>query len=122
MSLEFYRVAHILGLLMVFSGLAGLWGVHVQASGPPKKSVRVGLALLHGIGMLLLLVSGFGQLARLGLTDGLPSWVIRKLAIWFLLGVSMVMAKRKAHLGLWIVLVWILFGSLAAFLGIFKPV
>ncbi|HMN67173.1 MAG TPA: hypothetical protein PKC28_01410 [Bdellovibrionales bacterium] len=120
MSLEFYRWIHILGLLMLFCGLCALWGVKLQGH-PTKRRTDVILAIIHGVGVLLLLVSGFGMLARLGLVPGLPNCTIAKLGIWFLLGVSMYPAERKAGLGFPLVGGWIALGTLAAYLGIFKP-
>lgn len=119
MSLEFYKLLHIFGLLFVFGGLVALWGA--KASGtPPTKRFYSRLAMIHGLGLLFMLVSGFGMLARLGLLSSLPGWAYAKLLIWLLLGGAMALVKRKASaipqlLGL-IGLV-----TLAAYFALFKP-
>lgn len=119
MSHELYRVLHILGLLMLFGGLTGLWGVYVSGA-PPRKSLRLGLAVTHGVGMTLLLLSGFAMAGQLGLMSDLPAWVWIKLGIWLVLGGSMILAKRKADLGISLVVFWIVLGTSAAFLAIYK--
>ncbi|NJL25489.1 MAG: hypothetical protein HC902_10165 [Calothrix sp. SM1_5_4] len=117
---EFYKILHILGLLMIFSGLAGLWGLHVMKQ-PVAKIHRIGLALIHGLGMMIILVSGFGMLAKLGLFADLPTWFYLKMVVWLALGGSMVLAKRKAGLGVPLLMAWVALGTLAAYLAIYKP-
>lgn len=121
MSIEFYKLLHVLGILMLFSGLVGLWGTYASGSAP-NKFLRVALSITHGIGMLLLMISGFGLAAKLGLTSGLPLWLYLKMAIWLALGGSMVLAKRKALWGPRLIGLWVTLGGLAAYLALFKPV
>ncbi len=118
MSLEFYKILHIIGFISIFASLAGLWGVSLKGT---DGGTRRALALIHGVGMTLVLISGFGMLARLGMTSGLPGWIYAKLTIWLVLGGSMVLAKRKAHIGPMLVVGWILIGGMAAYLAILKP-
>ena len=120
MSHEFYRVLHILGILMLFGGLTSLWGVYVSGQ-VPKQGLRVGLAVIHGVGMTFLLLSGFAMAGQLGLMSAIPGWMWIKLGLWLALGGSMVLAKRKAHLGVSLVGLWIALGTVAAFLAIYKP-
>src|SRR5258708_2098765 len=109
MSVEFYRVVHVSGILLLFSGLAGLWGTYASGSAP-KKSLRIALSSIHGIGMVVLLVSGFGLAAKLGLVGSLPVWLYLKMSVWLLLGGSMVMAKRKADWGASLIILWVALG------------
>ncbi|MGE0528456.1 MAG: hypothetical protein AB7G93_19795 [Bdellovibrionales bacterium] len=120
MSYEFYKVTHIVGILMLFCGLAALWGV-TRLGGTITRHIRVSLGLLHGIGMVVVLVSGFGLLARLGVFGSIPTWAWVKMGIWLLLGGSMVLAKRKSHWGISLILLWLTFGGFAAYLAINKP-
>src|SRR5665213_1069671 len=120
MPVEFYKVLHICGIIMLFSGLAALWGVY-STSAPARQQTRTVLAIIHCFGMLLILVSGFGMAAKLGFMAALPLWIYLKLAIWLLLGASMVLAKRKAHWGPGLICLWILLGTAAAYLAIYKP-
>jgi hypothetical protein len=61
------------------------------------------------------------MMARLGLTDGLPGWIIAKLAIWTVVSGAVAMIYRAEQLqrALWWGLLALL--SLAAYLGIIKP-
>jgi hypothetical protein len=121
MSLEFYKILHVCGILMLFSGLTGLWGVYSTGS-TPRPATRMGLATVHGFGMMLILISGFGMAAKLGIMAALPLWIYLKMAIWLVLGGSMVLAKRKAQWGIGLLAFWILLGTAAAYLALFKPV
>lgn len=116
MSSELYRVLHILGVFMVLAGLAGLWGMY--ASGEPTKSHRRAMALTHGLGLLLVVVTGFGRLAQLGYREHLPGWAIAKGLIWLVLGGTLMLARRRAS---WALPFWLLLGAVAAYLALFKP-
>ncbi len=118
MTNELFKLIHIAGILMLFSGLCALWGVYAGGH-TPNKSTRITLAVIHGIGMALLLVSGLMQLSALG--AGFPLWAILKGSLWLVLGVSMVLAKRRASWGPLLIWFWIACGVAAAFCGIYKP-
>lgn len=120
MSLSFYKVIHILGLLLVFNGLAAIWGVNV-VGGTPSKRRRIGLSLMHGLGLAALLISGFGMLAKLGYLSDIPTWAIIKSLIWLAMGASLALAKRKAQWGLPLISFFVLAGTYAAYLCIYKP-
>jgi hypothetical protein len=85
MSYEFYKLIHFLGLFLTISALAG--ATHHVATGGTKQtnSFRKTVAITHGIGLVLVLASGFGTLAKLGI-HGFPLWVILKLCLWLVLG------------------------------------
>lgn len=51
------------------------------------------LAITHGVGLLLLLVSGFGALAKLQI-HSIPLWVAAKIGLWLLLGAYMALVPR----------------------------
>lgn len=121
MSSEFYKLFHIVGFLMALSGLVGLWGIY-SCGTAPSKNRRVGLALIHGVGMALLVVTGFGRASQLGIASHLPLWIYLKIVIWLALGASMTLAKRKANWGVGLVLGWIALGGLAAFIALYKPI
>ncbi|RBP42386.1 hypothetical protein DES53_10692 [Roseimicrobium gellanilyticum] len=110
MSPAFYHIAHLVGLILLFVGFGAL------ASGNRKGM------MYHGIGLLILLIAGFGMIAKI--KQGMPSmsytepWLIAKYAIFLILGLVLpVLAKRKmlpANAVLWIA---ILLGGCAAYLG-----
>lgn len=120
MSYEAYKIVHLVALVLLFSGLVGLLTIQMSAgalAGPAKKLVFIS----HGIGWLLLLISGFGLAARLGLGSGLPSWVYGKLVIWLILGGAIIVIKRRGQLGLPLYIAILIFLCLAALLAVTKP-
>ena len=117
MSLAFYKVIHILGLLLVFTGLGG---ITLQAylgggNGEGRRLTRIA----HGVGLLLMLVAGFGALARLGM--GFPGWVWLKIVIWIVIAGITVVIRRQPQLAgfLWFALP--VLGAFAGYLALYKP-
>lgn len=120
MPYEFYKVLHMLGLMLLFFGFGGLL-MAAYSRAELKKSARIMGFITHGFGLLLLLISGFGMSAKLGLMAGLPQWVQAKVGIWLLLGLSISLVKRKGTIGWPIaILLWGL-GTSAAIIAINKP-
>lgn len=120
MSLIFYKVLHIAGFIGVFMALGGAI-FHTISGGTRESGWRKGAAWLHGIGMLFVLVAGFGMLARLGIHWPWPGWIWAKVVIWFFLGAALTLAYKKPGLAkvLWYGLP--LVGVLAAYLALYKP-
>lgn len=121
MSLLFYKVLHLLGLFLLFGSLGGVALVAVQGGTKASLQGRRLVYATHGIGLLLVLVSGFGMLARLGITSGLPGWVHAKLLIWVLVAASITLPLRfrGAAIPAWFLLP--LLGATAGWLALFKP-
>jgi len=96
MPYEIYKILHILGVSLVVMALGGAV-VHVVNGGSKSSNAfRKGIAITHGVGLLFLLVAGFGMLAKLGI-HSVPPWVIGKLVIWLILGAFPVLIyKSKA--------------------------
>lgn len=96
----FYRVLHLVGIAMTVLGIGAM--IVVARGGAPKGMRRVA-AITHGVGLMLVLVAGFGLLAKMDLefsgTHG------AKLGVWFLLGVIVSPILRKPSFGL---LAWFL--------------
>ncbi len=107
MSYEFYKALHILGIALLFLAFGGLAG-HALNGGTKETNKARGLMLAsHGIGLVLILVAGFGMLAKMGGSGGMfPSWIHPKLLIWLLLGAATMPLQRKNALAkpLWFVL------------------
>jgi len=70
--LAYYLVHVVCAFLLV--------GVTFQAFAAPKPENRKRSMMLGGILSLLLLVAGFGLLAKLQL--GMPGWIVLKLVAW----------------------------------------
>lgn len=120
MSYEFYKILHLTGLVLLFSGLISLLTLKVigaEVNGPTKKFSFIS----HGIGLFLILLSGFGLMARLGIIRDMPNWIYVKLAIWLYFGLTIALIKRKGQLG-WVLYIPMLVVFIAAaYLGINKP-
>lgn len=107
MSLPVYNILHLVGVLFLCLGFFAL----ISA-----KTAKKGM-MFHGIGLLVLLVSGFGQLAKLGMTAHMPTWAIVKAVLWLALGVLPVLAKRQVLSRQVTVAIAFLFIAVAAYLG-----
>lgn len=120
MPYEFYKVLHFLGLILTLSGLIGLMASFLITSSELPKKLRVLWMSMHGTGLLIILVSGFGLAARLGLVGGLPTWVKAKIGVWVVVGLIVVMIRKmKLQIKIWLPLVLALF-TLAAYLAVNK--
>lgn len=75
MSLSFYHLLHLLGLILVFIGFGALF------TPDSRRAMK-----WHGIGLLISLISGFGMLAKLGIFKSMPTWVWAKIGLWLVLG------------------------------------
>jgi uncharacterized membrane protein SirB2 len=121
MSYEFYKVLHFIGLYMVFGslGAATILAMNAGSKNFPNRKL---VAITHGLGMLVVLVSGFGLMARLAITQGpWPGWVFGLLLVWLILGFFTLLVYRKPAQGkLWWILL-ITLGTIAAYFARFKP-
>ena len=119
MSISFYTLLHIIGLILLVQAV-GAASFHRMQTGEASHPRMKLLSIMHGVGLLFMLVSGFGMLAQLGITGGLPNWIYAKLAIWLVFGASIALVNRgKGSPMLWWALV--VLGGVAGWLGIFKP-
>lgn len=121
MPYEFYKVLHILGVLLTFSGFAFLVGAQIGGVSNPPSALRKFSSIFHGIGLLLVLVAGFGLLARLQLAREMPLWSYLKMGLWVILAGSLFLFKRKPKLSLALYSVCLIIGGLASYLAVNKP-
>ena len=121
MSYQTYLVMHFVGIFILLTALAGIC-FQMAAGGTRDWPLRKFAGMLHGLGLVIALVGGFGLLARIGIMHGsLPGWVLTKLVIWILLGAAPALIYRKgANTKLWIFVVLVL-AAAACTLGTFKP-
>jgi hypothetical protein len=120
MSFETYKIIHMIGLAFLLLGLGGVLFAFATSKIVPGKVKMLGFAI-HGLGLLLIIISGFGMAARLGFMQGLPGWLYGKLGIWVLMAVGVSLAKRKANLTGLITLLFAALVGCAAWLAIVKP-
>jgi hypothetical protein len=110
MSPAFYHIAHLVGLIFVFTGFGALLSAETA-----RNAMK-----WHGIGLVISLISGFGLVAKLGLSYSSP-WLIVKMALWLVLGFLPVLARRKVLPARAVLLLAILTGTVLAWLGYLKP-
>jgi hypothetical protein len=115
-----YKNMHLLGVFMVLVALGGVL-LHHMLGGPRDHPWRKPVAITHGIGLLLVLLGGFGMLARLGIHWPWPGWVFAKLVIWVILGGISALVARSRALAQPLWWVTIILAGLAAYLAINKP-
>jgi hypothetical protein len=118
MSYQLYKVVHVLGVMLLFAGAGGLILQHLQDQG--SEAARKLAGVTHGIGLLLLLIAGFGAAAKAGLSLTAP-WIVGKMVIWLIFALlPMILRKlpRQAALLWW---ASALLGAVAAYLAIYKP-
>jgi len=116
------KLFHYVGIMMLFLGLGGMLFAAYAGFGTEKKKLRRVAALLHGIGLLLIIVSGFTMASKLGLMHGdPPGWIKAKFVIFLIMGFSISLAARWSK-GIWFLIAgWILLGATAAALAMYKP-
>lgn len=103
MSYQFYKVLHIIGLVLAAGGVGAIilqMQLSTERNFPKKKWALA----VHGVGMLLIFVAGFGLMARTGMVgQDWPFWLNLKMGIWifFAAAPSLAMRAPKARLWVW---------------------
>jgi hypothetical protein len=117
MSYTFYKIVHLVGILMIFLGYGAL--IARGMIGSNHSGVRKLGSITSGVGLFLALVAGFGLIAKLQL--GFPVWVIIKIGIWVLVGamITIILRKPRFTRPLWWALIF--FAICAAWLAVRKP-
>ena len=123
-SHQFYNLVHIVGLVLLMSGLGGM---ALQAAGGAdsgSRRLRRVVMGLHGLGVFLILLGGFGMLARMGIAHeaGWPGWLWVKVAVWGMLAAAALLPYRRPATAVPLLLLLPLLGGLAAYMAIYKPV
>lgn len=91
MDLAQYRLIHLIGIVVL---MVGLGGALATSKGSPGRGAAM---MLHGLGLLAVLVAGFGMLAKLNAnnsTYGYPTWMWAKVGVWALLAFLPALVKR----------------------------
>lgn len=112
-SYNVYKLIHLISIFGLFLSLG--------CAAVMEKAKSRWTAPVHGISLVLILIAGFGMLARLGIQGSLPGWAVGKLIVWLVFGASIALAKRKVMpLGAFLFLITAL-GGVAAGLALWKP-
>lgn len=116
-----YKVIHYLGIFLLVVALGAALGRNVDREG--SDPLRKRFMALHGTGLFLILLGGFGLLARVGMDHGalFPGWIWIKLAIWLMLGLVVVAARRQRAWSMRLLLLVPLLGTFAGYLAYTKP-
>ena len=117
MSLEFYKVLHIFSVFLLFISLGTIAAVGNSQDGRLRRLAGVA----HGVALALILIAGFGLLAKLRMFGSIPAWVLVKFGLWFLFGLSVLPLRRRPEWTLWLWLLIPVLGGLAAWLAVTKP-
>jgi len=114
LNYETYKVIHLASIFIFLSSASVL-----LLARPAGKFWKI----LSGASSLFILVAGFGLLARLGMTSGIPNWAIAKIVIWLVItGLGHMVAKRFPEQAMKAYWATIVLATLAAWLATFKPV
>ena len=116
MAYTLYKILHVAGIFAILLAIGGMVAVARSAD---RAAARRVFGILHGAGMLVSLVGGFGALARGGY--GFPGWVIVKIGLWFLLGAFPSILKRRPNAANAILGLALLFAIAAFALALTKP-
>ncbi len=120
---DFYEVVHIIGIAMLFLAIGGV-SVHAANGGTKATSgTRRLVGSIHGIGTLLILIGGFGMLARMGFKhdSALPGWLWVKLIIWVILSAVSLLPYRWPALARPCLVAMPLLAGVAVYMALYKP-
>lgn len=90
-----YKLIHFLGIFTLFGALVAA-AMHVLRGGTRADDrYRLRLLVAHGVAAFLIVLGGFGMLARLGVLHGaLPGWAVAKLVIWVVAAAAVALPYR----------------------------
>jgi hypothetical protein len=122
MPYQIYKLIHFLGIFLVLIALAVMAAHALRGGTRADDPHRRTLAFTHGTGVFLILLGGFGMLARLGIVQGgLPGWIYAKLAIWLVVGGAIALVYRGRDLARLTLLAAPVLAILAAAVALYKP-
>lgn len=123
-SREFYEIIHIIGIALTMAAMGGI-AIHAAEGGTRKGTrARKAIMIAHGVGMFLILLGGFGMLARIGMPGGIgafPGWLWGKIVVWFLIGGISGAPYRKPEMAMPVMVATPLLAGLAAYFALYKP-
>jgi uncharacterized membrane protein SirB2 len=118
-----YKLVHVFGIALALVSLGGL-AVHALNGGHARENAaRKLLIAMHGVGALLVLVGGFGLLARIGFAhgSGFPLWLWAKLALWAVVAVVVILPYRAPQSTRPLLIALPLLAMAAAAMAVYKP-
>ena len=124
LSRDLYNVVHIIGIILLMASLGGV-AMHAFIGGTEaQNTARRLIVRLHAAGAFLILLGGFGMLARVGFEHGgnFPAWLWVKIFVWTALSAAPLLPYKRPYMAKLLLLALPVFGGLAAYMGIFKPI
>lgn len=118
-SYSVYKIVHIAGIMLLFLSLGGLILAASENLKLAKNSKKLWM-IMHGVSLFVVLLGGFGLLARLGIVGGFPTWVWVKLIIWLALGGLVTLILKKPSFAKIFLSVVLMLGILAAYSANYK--
>lgn len=112
-----YKIVHYLGIFALVTALAATLARGAQP-GAETDPWRRRLGMIHGVALFLILLGGFGMLARLD--AGFPLWIVAKLCVWVVAGGLVALRKSTVWAARGLVLLPLL-AVLAGWLAFAKP-
>ncbi len=120
-SFQLYNVVHIVGIVLLMAGLGCM--VAMSSAETRPGGMRRLAGAFHGLGVFLILLGGFGMLARLGIVRGTSwqGWIWAKVIIWGILVAAAFLPFRFPRAAMPLLLLLPLLGGTAAYMAIYKP-
>lgn len=115
MSYDLYKIIHLISLFALVSGVILMLFTKKQEH--PDPHLKKGAGILHGVGLLISIISGIGLTHKSGV--GLPPWVFLKMLIWLCLGITPIMTKRLS--GIASLLIVLMLAATAISIAVLKP-
>ena len=108
MTLETYKLLHIVAALATFAALGGLALSVANGATKQTNTTRKLIAMTHGIGTFLILLGGFG-------------WVIVKLVVWLVVAGLVAIPYRKPAAARAVFWALPVLGVVAVAMALWKP-
>ncbi len=87
------KIVHLFGISLLLVSLGGLAFFQFNQDGIILPRRRL-VAITHGIGMVLVLIGGFGMMGLSGIHWPWPGWVVAKLFLWLFFGALLALVRR----------------------------
>lgn len=125
LSRDLYEIVHLIGIALVMLAFGGI-ASHASAGGAFKgPGSQRALRIAHHAGMFLILLGGFGMLARIGIAKGgiasFPGWLWAKIAVFLVLGGTVALPYRRPPLAWPAFFATPLLVGLAVYFALYKP-
>jgi len=122
MDFLFFKLAHLIGVMLLFIGLGGAAFVSYAGVDWTKTRIKLVTRMFHSVGLLLILVAGVMMVHELKIYEGgVPLWVKLKMAVLLSFGPLFAVLARKPNSIKIILPLSVVLGGAAGFLALYKP-